>query len=89
MLDFSLTMRAPKDGMRLAVRSGKASLGEVKLTREFATYHFSLPRANLLREGNSFLIVLSTSAFADPDGRLLGVELRQAVLNNQPSDSSR
>lgn len=86
--DFAVTARAPQDGMRLAVQSGKQSLGEVKLTRDFATYHFSLPPANLQREGDTFLIELGTSAFADPEGRLLGAELKQAVLNNHLSDAS-
>jgi hypothetical protein len=80
-LDLALTARAPQDGIRLTVRSGKWSLGEVNLTREFTTYHFSLPRANLQRDGDSFLIELSTPAFADPSGLLLGAEFKEAVIN--------
>ena len=87
-LDFTVTARAPQDGMRLAVKSGRGSFGEVKLTREFATYHFSLTPANLQREGDTLLIELGTSVFADPEGRLLGAELKQAVLNSRSMDAS-
>ena len=82
-LDLALTVRAPQAGMRLAIKSGQTSLGEVKLTQEFTTYHFSLSPANLRREGDTFLIELNTPAFADPDGRLLGAEFKEAVVSRQ------
>jgi hypothetical protein len=82
-LDLALTARAPADGMDLTVRSGKSSFGAFTLTREFATYHFSLPRANLQRDGDSYLIELGTPAYAAPGGLFLGAELKKAVLSSQ------
>lgn len=82
-IDLSLTARAPQEGMRLTVRSGKSSLGEVVLTREFATYHISLSRSKLQRDGGSFLIELNTPAFASPDGPLFGAELKEAVVGGR------
>lgn len=82
-LDLALTVRAPKDGMRLTVKSGKSTFGQVNLTTEFATYHFTLSRPNLRHEGDSFLVELETTAFAAPDGRALGAELKEAVVSGQ------
>jgi hypothetical protein len=82
-LDLALTARAPQDGTPLTVNSRGSSLGQVMLTSEFATYHFSLPRAGLQREVDSFLIELNTPAFAAPGGPLLGAELKKAVVSSR------
>lgn len=82
-LDLALTARAPQDNMTLLVKSGKASFGQVKLTRDYATYHFALTRAGLQRDGDTFLIELSTPAFTDPGGLILGAELKKAVVGEQ------
>ncbi len=83
VLDFRLRARAPQEGMRLMLRSGGASLGDVTLTREFSEYSFSLPRDHLKREGESFLVELATSAYRDAEGRVLGAELESASVNSQ------
>jgi hypothetical protein len=76
--DLTINARAPQDGMQLSVRSGNKNFGEETLTREFASYHFTLARANLKRDGDTFLIDLTTSAVPDAEGRVLGAELKSA-----------
>ncbi len=87
-LDFTLTARAPKEGMHLTLKSGNKTFGEVVLTREFASYPFTLATRDLKREENTYLLDLVASAITDAEGRLLGAELQSAVVSSQPAVAS-
>ena len=53
MLDLGIRARSIRDGLPLTARSGNNTLGTAPLSTQFADYHFTMPRANLKRDGAS------------------------------------
>jgi hypothetical protein len=74
-LNLTLHARAPRDNVRLQIKSGDRVLGNVVLAPAFADYTVPLPRAALKANGGGYLIELVSQTTPDGQGRLLGAEL--------------
>lgn len=75
----SLRARAPRDNVRLQLKSGDKILGDTHLTANFADYTFQISRADLKTNGDGYLVDL-VSQTTTQDGRVLGAELDSLTL---------
>lgn len=83
ILDLEIRARALRDGLPLTTRSGNNTLGSAPLSTEFSDYHFTLPRADLKQDGESYLIDLEIPATVDEQGRILGAELQRGTVTEK------
>jgi hypothetical protein len=86
---LSLTARAPRDGIKLTIKSGKNALGSAVLGREWSTVNLTLPRAALNRDGETFTLDLSSGAMQAPDGTIVGAEFKEAIVSDTPLAGSK
>ncbi len=82
--NFELTLRAraPRDDVRLQVKSGENVLGNVRLTSNFADYTFEFPRAELKMNGDGYVIEFVSQTTLQ-DGRVLGAELEELRVKSK------
>ncbi|HEY6042486.1 MAG TPA: hypothetical protein VIX58_10160, partial [Anaerolineae bacterium] len=83
-LKLTLTVRAPREGARMVLRSGDREFGSVLLTQEFRPYQFDLPRDALVHDDTTFQVSLSSDTLRDPEGRFVGVEFQSAQVTANP-----
>jgi hypothetical protein len=81
-LELTLSARAPREGVRLQVKSGENVLGNAQLTSDFAEYVFDIPRPNLKTVGDAFVIEFVSQTTLE-DGRVLGAELEWLNVVNK------
>lgn len=81
-LELTLAARAPRDGVRLQVKSGEYVLGNAALTADWAKYTFQIPRAELRTVGEMYVIEFVSQTTLQ-DGRMLGAELESLRLANK------
>ncbi len=83
-LVLTLRARAPRDDVRLQIKSGEHTFGAFQLSRNWQDYALELDPAQLSPRSDSYLIELVSQLTPDSQGRVLGAELESLRLENKP-----
>ncbi|TAH48531.1 MAG: hypothetical protein EYC68_21440 [Chloroflexota bacterium] len=74
ILELTVRARAPRENVRLQIKSGENILGNARLSPNFAEYTFQAPVKNLKANANGYRVDFISQTTLQ-DGRVLGAEL--------------
>lgn len=82
-LQLTLRARAPRDNVKVEVKQGKNTLGELAVSQTMDTYVVDLKRAKLDSGAEGYWLELVSETTFDGEGRVLGVELESLTVTRQ------
>lgn len=83
--DVKLTLRAraPHEGVRLDIRHNTRTLGSLTLSPTLQEYSLSIPATEIVSAGDVILIEFAAQPTPDGEGRVLGAELEQLIVQQE------
>jgi hypothetical protein len=82
-LKLTVTARAPRQGVRLQLKSGESALGSVLLGTNPIAHTVTIERAGLKTVGNTYVLEFVSQTTLE-DGRLLGAGLEELRVESAP-----